>query len=108
MMTKKEKLKLIEQVITYKNELDEHFDKIHDIFNANESPLFDTVWKLLDSYTSQAEEKLEDTFGMLSWYMWDNNCGTGGLDCEINKKTYTAENSKQLLKIIELMANDEK
>lgn len=74
-----ETLQVCRQVISNYRCLNKQFDALNALFTIDyEAPLPKAVWSAFDDYVNLAQEAIHDGGGLLSWYIWDNNCGFDG------------------------------
>ena len=80
-MNKKEKIKLIEEVVSHFKKCDELFSDINKTFGCcAESPIWDTYWTMFDSYTESVSKRIDDPYHFLQWFIWENDCGKKGYE----------------------------
>ena len=97
-MKRKEKKKLINNVLDQYNKLVKVFDLLNQIVGSNsESLIHETVWKLFDEYIDCMEMKLDDEGEWLIWYIWENNRGKNELEAESDGKKRKVKNVNDLL-----------
>lgn len=100
MKTKEIEAKCQKVVDKYK-ELDTLFDRLNETLGATiNSPLGDAVWFLFQDYVDEVEAKIKDTSSFLSWYIYDNCCGTRELQAAVNGELKTINSVKRLAKLI--------
>ena len=102
-MTTKEKIEAIESVIKSYKELDGMYDDFYKITNSPpDSPLFNAVFTVVDRYINAVSELVGDDWERVSWYIFENNCGEGGMTVKINEgKEELVDTVEKLVEMIE-------
>lgn len=69
-MTKKEKVKLIKDLIKHYQDLTANFNQIDKLFGGDyDSQLYKSVWKAFDTYTTLVQTMVEDVFDWIPWFI---------------------------------------
>lgn len=66
-----------------------------------DGPMFDTVWRLFDSYTDALSAQLGDFGDWLSWFYMENDMGTNCLSAGYDGKTKPIKTLANLYGLIE-------
>ena len=53
------------------------------------------------AYTDSISLLIDDPFGMLYWYIFDNKCGKAGMTCKLGEKTYKIKTVRNLIDYID-------
>jgi len=70
------KIGIIQKHIDYISTLDNTFSYLDEVLGPMEdSKLFDDVWKMVDFQTDLISSMIDDNWGWLCWFIWDNECG---------------------------------
>lgn len=101
-MTKKEKVKLIKDLIKHYQELTANFDQIDKLFGADyDSNFFTAFWKAFDSYVELVQDTVGDHFQWVSWFIYDNQCGKANMTCILNGNNCKVKTVEKLVELIE-------
>ena len=96
-MTTEEKIRLVEKLIsTYRTAYGE-LDKISEVFGTHDFPFANEFWKLFDLYTDTVSEKIGDKSEWLPWFIYDNNCGDGGMEVTVDGVDFDVCDVKTLI-----------
>jgi hypothetical protein len=71
--------KIILNIIDLYKEISNTFDKLDDIFDNTDGPLFECAYKALDGYIEYASKHMGIDPDDLYWFVYDNDCGEKGL-----------------------------
>jgi len=82
-MNKKEICKHITDVIEMKIKFDKISDDMYKMFGSADNDICNTTWKLFDLHTDYISMTIGDFSNMISWYIFDNNMGKGGLTASL-------------------------
>jgi hypothetical protein len=75
-MNKKEKVKLIKDLVKHYESINKNCDSLNALFNADfDSGFLLSIWSAFDAYTALVQSVVEDRFEWVSWYIYDNKCG---------------------------------
>lgn len=91
---------LIKNVIEHKESLENHIERLYEVFGRSENNFVDNIWILFDSYVESVETILEDNFHCLSWYIWDNNGGKDKKEWIIDSEKYKIKTINDLVNVI--------
>jgi hypothetical protein len=62
-------------------EYNEEFNKLDAVLDVGcESPIFESVFSLFDLHIALLEQKMNDSWNTLSWYVFENECGKARLE----------------------------
>ena len=79
-MTKEEKLDRLNRWVEDHNRMEAQMEALASVVGPMvESPLFEAVWAMFDSYTDAVSANIGDGQKWLDWYVWDNDMGKKGL-----------------------------
>jgi hypothetical protein len=96
-----QRVKLVENVIKHYRELDSNFDSVYKLFGNADSKFSNSVWNTFSAYTDSVSLLIDDPFGMLDWYIFENKCGKAGMACKLGKKTYKIKTVRNLIDYID-------
>ncbi len=65
-----------------------------------ESTMQNHLWSLFDIIVKVMAKAYDDKGEWLNWYIYDNNWGKDGLECEVNNKPVQIRTATQLYKAI--------
>ena len=105
-MTREEKLKIIDYVIRAKREIEKTIKMVDEIFcQCPESEFNKIQWAVFDRIMVIAEIALNDNghshnTSWLEWFVWENDCGDGGLGAG-HDELLPVETADDLLDLIE-------
>ena len=83
----------------------DNIDKMMDGVKASigldpNGPLFDSVWRLFDGYTTALGAQIGDAGDWLSWYYMENCMGAKGMTAGYDKKVCNIKTIKDLYWLI--------
>jgi hypothetical protein len=99
-MTTKEKIELIQKVVTHKTTSEKCMDDIDNVFHNLDFPLANEYYNLLDNYVFLIEKTLGDSDGWVSWFIFDNNCGKNNLKITFNGISHRIGSVKKLVTVV--------
>lgn len=100
-LTQKEKIKIVEDLISHYQSLDSNFNNIYSLFGNADSKFTNSIWSAFDGYVDTVCILLGDNFHFLNWYIYENSCGKNQKECTVNKKKKKIKNIVDLLDLIE-------
>jgi hypothetical protein len=102
-MDTKEKIKIVEELISHYKKLDDNFSSIYTLFGNADSKFCNSVWRAFDSYLELVSKVIGDEFGNLGWFIYENKCGKGGLICKCDGEEVNINSVENLIGWIELL-----
>lgn len=102
-MKRKEIKKKIEEVLKYHAELDAQWGVLEKTLGIDTSVgLANLTWSVFDSYTDCISREIGDEDQWLSWFIFDNRLGYGGLKASagLGCKMKLVENIDDLVELI--------
>jgi hypothetical protein len=102
-MNTEEKIKLIEEVIKRYKELSKGMDEVSALFGSADSNFTNSVWNTFDAYVDCVGKLIGDEFDYINWFIFENDCGKGHMECGFEGKEYKIKNIKDLVKFMELV-----
>ena len=113
-MTREQKLKLIDNLVTAYNAMHEQLDILRlSLYPDPGSPFYTAIFSLLDSAIESTSAAIGDTGKWIDWYINDNDCGRNGYEVTYanTKKivVFVVNNTSDILDVVEFEAgNDNK
>jgi hypothetical protein len=104
MMTTQDRIKSIELCIQHKAALEAAIKPLEQSLGPIvDGPLWNSVWAMFDDVTKLTEREIGDSFGWVSWFVWDNDCGNKRLEAKASawKARRKIRTVKDLVKLIE-------
>ena len=74
-MSTKEKITLIEKLVSGHDRLQAEWDKATAVFGTHDNPLFEATWAMFDHYVDATARLVGDDFNWLHWFVHENDCG---------------------------------
>ena len=100
-MTHEEKVKRIETLVDTYCKLEGAFDSLNTSIGLDpNSLLFNASWKAFHLALNATAELIGDKFEWLDWYIYENQCGTKGLEAGPKDGTKPINNPEDLLWVI--------
>lgn len=91
MIMRSEKIQVIKDAIRLYTELDAQWRSLHELAGAGvDSPLGNAIWKAGENMITNAAMIADDTFGILHWFVLENECGK-------KKLKHSLPNSKRMI-----------
>ena len=82
----------IHTIQDHKEKIDESFDAMETLFgDLTGGDLYESVYKLFDSFIDSMCISHGININWLTWFIYDNEFGDEGLDCNLNGKLYTID-----------------
>ena len=103
-MSREEKLARLNRWVEDHNRMEAQMEALDSVVGPMvESPLFEAVWDMFDSYTEAVAANVGDTQKWLDWYLWENDMGKKGLGASPNADTepVAVDSTEKLLRAIE-------
>jgi hypothetical protein len=83
---KKTTLALLDEWVAHHDKIDAMMEGIKASIGLDPNgPLFDTVWRLFDSYTNALAAQIGDAGEWLDWYRMENDMGAMGMTAGYEK-----------------------
>lgn len=101
-MSHEEKARAIAEWQQTMEELEEHQNKLADMFRcAFDAPLFEAIAAMQSKYTKAVARSVGDESEWLLWYWMDNDMGRGCLSAAFDNVQYPARTAGELAAVIE-------
>ena len=83
-MTSEERQKAIQALVDRKQELDKMYSTLEPYFGSNpEGRLWTLLWDMYQKWLDLVALSVGDKEGWISWYVFDNSCGSQGLEASL-------------------------
>jgi hypothetical protein len=102
LMTREEKLKMLEEWKSAHDNLKLRFVKLGRLFDSVTGPLFDAAWMTFSNYTKLVSILLGDEFETLEWYWMENDFGRKSMEAGTKGRMRKITDFEQLLWLIEV------
>lgn len=79
------------------NKLEEQIEKI---FYSPFGAMYDVIWDTFTAALESTSELVGDNSGWISWFIYDNECGSKGLEAGYDRKMKPIKTIKQLCGLI--------
>lgn len=106
-MSREEKLARLNRWVEDHNRMEAQMEALASVVGPMvESPLFEAVWAMFDSYTEAVAANVGDTQKWLDWYLWENDMGKKWLKVRTGPDTepIIVDSTEKLLWAIEGVA----
>ena len=106
-MSREEKLARLNRWVEDHNRMESQMEALASVVGPMvESPLFEAVWAMFDSYTDAVSMSVGDRQKWLYWYAWENDMGKKGLGASPDADTepIVVDSTEKLLCVIECCA----
>ena len=78
--TRAEAAKILREIVHCKKQLEAQWDSFSALtFAGPESPLSLASWRPLELAIELANDRFDSDNDIVSWFVWDNDCGEAGL-----------------------------
>ena len=114
MLTRKQKLYLIDNLIAAHNAIHKQLDILKlSLYPDPGSPLYTAVFDILNSAIESTSAAIGDTGKWIDWYIHDNDCGKNGYEATYANAekivVFIVNNTSDILDVVEFEAgNDNK
>jgi hypothetical protein len=101
-MTRKEKLKILDETVRLYKELDDACDAFAELTGATyDKGLFDKVWRCVEYHRRHTAALIGDTNEWIDWYIYENDCGAKAHKAGRTNKMRKIRTTRDLLRLIE-------
>ena len=100
-MTKEETKEILTEFFEIYGECNEHLDKLIYLVGIG-GGLIESVFNLISLHVKTIERLIGDKNGTIDWYLWENNCGSKGLEGGNNDETRPIKTIDDLIWLIYL------
>ena len=103
-MSREEKLARLNRWVEDHNRMEAQMEALASVVGPMvESPLFEAVWAMFDSYTDAVSANIGDGQKWLDWYLWENDMGKKWLKVRTGPDTepIIVDSTEKLLCVIE-------
>jgi hypothetical protein len=100
-MEKKEKIRLITDLVAEHRSLDKINSEVYSVFGAGDGKLLKFLWRVFDKWVASVAATVGDTQEWISWYIFDNDCGKRGFEAGYDGKMVKITSVKKLVELIE-------
>lgn len=101
-MNKKQKIKLIKDLVEHYKELNENANQINKLFGLDyDSKFFSALWKAFGSYTELVQKSVGDHFDWIPWFIYDNKCGKANMTYLVSGNKKKVNTIEKLVEVIE-------
>jgi len=102
-MTKEETKEILTEFFEIYGECNENLNKLTNLVGIG-GELIESVFNLISLHVKTIERLIGDKNETIDWYIWENNCGSKGLEAGNNDETRPIKTIDDLIWIIYLAA----
>ena len=100
-MTKEETKEILTEFFETYGEYNENLDKLTDLVGIG-GCFVESFFKLISLHVKTIERLIGDKNETIDWYLWENNCGSKGLEAGNNDETRPIKTIDDLIWLIYL------